>query len=103
MDALKDTATNLQLYFQLGDIKSFEKFNTLLNKNFNQKEEFPKEVNDEMDLMQKQGVRIDFVHIAHRLYEKKGFVPNSFEQGLSRCTAIINTMMVLKDNLTIEQ
>lgn len=95
MDILKETSENLQLYFQLGDIKSFERMNELLNKHFVEKSQFTDEINNEIESMQKENTRIDFVHIAHRIY-KKGLIPKDFKSGMSRCERIINSMVEYK-------
>lgn len=91
MNILKETSENLQLYFQLGDMNAFKRCDNLLVKNFKENENFPKHINDEIELMSKENVRIDFIHIAYRLYKKKG-TPKDFESGVKRCELLILDM-----------
>lgn len=87
---IQEASENLQLYFQLGDILNFQRFDHIVSENFVEKAIFPEEITVEMKAMKKKGVRIDFVHIAHRIYKRKG-VPKNFQQGVIRCKNLIQS------------
>ncbi|WP_271407171.1 hypothetical protein [Tenacibaculum soleae] len=85
---IKEASETLQLYFHFGDIKNFNSFDELSKKHFIEKDDFTEDVNSEIKLMKKENVRIDFIHIAYRLYKKQG-IPKSFKQGAEICENII--------------
>jgi len=45
--------------------------------------------------MQKEGLRLDFLHIAHRLY-KRCVIPFSFDHGRIRCENLIRAVYNIK-------
>jgi|GEM_PF-3704995 len=90
IDILKETAEYLQMYFQLGKVEYLHAFDELIRNKFSQKDKVPSEVLNEIEQIRKEGKRVDFVNIAYRMYRKLK-VPSTFEKGVNRCRAIIES------------